>query len=74
MPARASHPAAGLDVEVKSGTVAKMTPVLDIHESASMSSENRRNLNKDRRIIESPLFSEEKGLVIDRRKNVDRRV
>ena len=57
----------------KSRPDANMYPLLDINESAGMTSENRRNLKSDRRIILSPLFSEEKGLVIDRRKDVDRR-
>ena len=61
-------------VETKSETNAMVTPVLDINESARLTSENRRNVKSERRVIQSPLFSEEKGLVIDRRKNVDRRV
>ena len=61
-------------VETKTETNAMVTPVLDINESARLTSENRRNLKSERRVIQSPLFSEEKGLVIDRRKNVDRRV
>ena len=61
-------------VEIKSETNAMVTPVLDINESARLTSENRRNVKSERRVIQSPLFSEEKGLVIDRRKNVDRRV
>ena len=63
----------GYRVENKSRPDANMYPLLDINESAGMTSENRRNLKSDRRIILSPLFSEEKGLVIDRRKDVDRR-
>jgi len=60
--------------ETKSETNVMVTPVLDINESARLTSENRRNLKSERRVIQSPLFSKEKGLVIDRRTNVDRRV
>lgn len=60
-------------VEDRSSTMANMDPVLDIHEYTRMTSENRRDLSNNRRKIQSPLFSREKGIVIDRRNITDRR-
>ena len=60
-------------VEDKGKTIANIEPALDINESARMTSENRRNLKSERRKIESQLFNKEKGIVIDRRNEVDRR-
>ena len=60
-------------VQDKIRTIANMEDAGDIHESARMTTEDRRDQNKDRRIVQSSLFSEEKGIVINRRKNEDRR-
>ncbi|MCH8305201.1 MAG: hypothetical protein IIB94_08750 [Candidatus Marinimicrobia bacterium] len=60
-------------VEDNSSTNADIDIAIDIHESARMTSENRRNLKSERRTIKSPLFSKERGLVIDRRNEIDRR-
>ena len=60
-------------VEGNSSTKADIDLAIDIHESARMTKDNRRNLESDRRIIKSPLFSKERGLVIDRRNENDRR-
>ena len=60
-------------VEDNSSAKTDIDIAIDIHESASMTSENRRNLESERRIIKSPLFSKERGLVIDRRNKTDRR-
>ena len=57
----------------KISTKANKDPALDIHEYARMTSENRRNFNNERRKMLSSLFTVEKGIVIDRRNNVDRR-
>lgn len=57
----------------KISTIGNMDPALDIHEYARMTSENRRNFNNERRKMLSSLFTVEKGIVIDRRNNVDRR-
>ena len=60
-------------VEDKISTMRSIDPAIDINEDANMTSENRRKFDNERRIIESPLFSMEKGIVIDRRNNVERR-
>jgi len=60
-------------VEDKISTMRSIEPAIDINEYASMTSENRRNFDNERRKIHSSLFSMEKGIVIDRRNNVERR-
>lgn len=57
----------------KNSAKANMDPALDIHEYEKMTTENRRDLGSNRRKIKSPLFSREKGIVIDRRNIADRR-
>ncbi len=60
-------------VQDKIRTIANREDAIDIHEYARMTTEDRRDQNMDRRKVRSSLFSEEKGIVINRRKNQDRR-
>ena len=60
-------------VQDKISAIGNMDPAPDIHEFARLTSDDRRDLKNERRKILSSLFSREKGIVIDRRNNVDRR-
>ena len=60
-------------VQDKISTTGNIGPAPDIHEFARMTSDDRRDLKNERRKILSSLFSREKGIVIDRRNNDDRR-
>ena len=69
----AAKPESSEQVQDKISTIGNLDPAPDIDEYARMTSEDRRDLNSERRKIRSSLFSREKGIVIDRRNIGDRR-